>query len=279
MAKAGANTSRVREFIRQSLFPENLRHRLEAIVPEKGERLYKRYIELINDSRLGLLDKLGVDAGKFVEEFVEIVAGIEGVPIKPPIKSKVKATINAISSALKQKVEENESREKQIMLEVAYYSIYMLRNSRDAAHAKPTPISQWDARHIVETATWLLEEFLRIYGGLSRDVVENIFYPFSLPISILRVVEIIDGKLVPLVDKLESKDLVLLALISSESDCLAPKDIIKIIPEAKSGTIYPKLRELAKGNYIVKVGGRKGCYKITSKGRNFIYERIKSITS
>ena len=275
MAKVGVSTSRTRKFIRQSLFPENLRHRLEAIVPEKGKSLYERYIRLINDFRLGLLDKLGVDAGKFVEEFVEIVAGIEGVPIKP----KVRVTINAINSALKQKGGENEGREKQIMLEVAYYSIYVLRNSRDAAHANPTPISQWDARHIIETATWLLEEFLRIYGGLSRDVVENIFYPFSLPIDILRVVENIDGKLVPLVDKLGSKDLVLLALISSESDCLAPKDIIEMIPEAKSGTIYPKLRELAKGNFIVKVGGRNGCYKITSKGRNFIYERIKLIMS
>ncbi len=272
MTKASANTSRIREFIKRSLFPENLRHRLETVASVKGERLYERYIRLLNDYRLGLLDKLGVDAGKFVEELVDIVADIEGVTSKD---SRVRVTIDAINKVLKRKG----NKEKQIMLEIAYYSIYALRNSRDAAHANPTPISQWDARHIIDTATWLLEEFLRIYGGLSGDVIENIFYPFSLPTGALRVVENVEGKLVPLVDNLRSKDLVLLALILSESDCLSPKDIIKIIPEAKPGTIYPKLRELANGHFIVKVDDKNGCYKITSKGRNFIYKRIKSILS
>ncbi|MEB3861121.1 MAG: hypothetical protein GSR84_02740 [Desulfurococcales archaeon] len=274
MDKTETSTSRVRKLIRQSLFPESLRHKLEDVASDKGKYLYDRYIELINDYRLGMFDKLGVDAGKFVEEFIKIVSSIEGVPVE---SSKVKTTIDKINSTLSHKGKGNKGKEKKIMLEVAYYSIYTLRNSRDAAHANQTPISQWDARHIIETATWLLEEFLRIYGNLSEEVIENIFSPFSISTYILRVVENIDDKLVPLVDELKIKDLILLTLMSSKNSCLSPKDIINTIPEAKPGTIYRELRELAKENLIIKVGGRKGCYEITSKGRKFIHDTIKKL--
>jgi len=260
---------------KEKLFPFNIRQHLENTIgePERAEHLIQRYIAIINSYRLDMLNHLAVEAGKFVEEFVGTVGALENINIKNLIK--VRNKIDEIKKELNKK-DDKKRKEKQIMLEIAYYSIYALRNTRDAAHANLTPISPWDARHIVDTATWLLEEFLRIYGNLSKNTIESIFYPFSTATTrMLKVIEIIDGKVVPLVDKLSIKEQVLLVLISIEKDCLSPKEIINMLPNVKPNSVYSTLRSLVADRLVVKIGKRNGCYKITNNGKKFIHNKIE----
>ena len=256
-----------RELIQETIFPDALVDKLESIIPGEGKSLYDRYVEVINDFRLEQLDKLGVDAGKFVEEFVKVIAIIEGLVDKINLnrKKSIKVAIDRIISSI------TDSEEKELMLNIAYYSIYRIRNKRDAAHINSTPVSPWDARHIVETSTWLLQELLRIYTNLSRDEIINLFYPLSISLNHLKAIEYIDGKLVPLIENIGYNEQILLVLLW-KNECIKPIDIIETLPNIKDKTVYNALYKLSKNNLIVKIGGRFGCYKITSKGRQVIFE-------
>ena len=251
-----------------SMLHSTLSKVLIKIAPE-GKSIYNRFISIITDYRLGQYDKLAVDAGKFVEEIVKIIAKKEGVRVDKIIKR----TIDNISNTLNNK-KDHLYKEKKAVLEIAYYSIYNLRNIRDAAHANSSKISDWDSRHIVETSIWVLQELLRIYGNVKEEDIINIFFPFVGLYETLKLVEIIDGKLIPLKDNISGKELVLYALFIS-GNCLTPKEVIKAINGIKPSTVYVHLRNLAKDNLVVnlKKSGRV-CYKITSKGRKYIFDKL-----
>lgn len=269
------NSNNKYKYTNNIIFPDSILSKLESVAPKMGKTLYKRYTVLINDYRLEQFDKLGVDAGKFVEEFVRVVLLLEGLSNKLNIKKKsIKNIIDNIISSLKNQNKPN-AEEKEVMLNIAYYSIYILRNRRDAAHINPTPLSQWDARHIIETSTWLVQELLRIYGNVNDEEIVNLFYPFNNFLNYLKVVEFVDGRFVPLVEKLGYKEQILLVLLS-KSECLTPKEIINIIPNIKPVTVYDSLYKLSKKNLVVKIGDRFGCYKITSKGIQYILDKIKN---
>ena len=124
-----------------------------------------------------------------------------------------------------------------------------------------------------------MEEFLRIYGHISNDVINNIFSIFSSPVEMLKIIENIDGKIVPLIDRLSTKERILLVINESEKKCLTPKDIIKSIPGAKVKTIYSSIRELEKLELVVDIGnGRRKCLAITKKGINFVYGKLGELT-
>lgn len=132
----------------------------------------------------------------------------------------------------------------------ALFSIYAVRNKRDAAHlADGIDANLQDATYVVGVLDWVLAEFVRIYHQVTPDVAQSIID--DLVQREVPVIEEIDGQPV-CVKRLGTSDKILVFLYRAGSDRGLPiPELQQQMMHAHRGNLTKAVKALAARNLVL----------------------------
>lgn len=225
------------------------------------KRLLGEYVEAKRRFHLGDHQPTAVDAGRFAEAALRIVEHAlfqSHTPLTKslsPLNAQRLAAFEAATSA----------RESlRIHIPRALFSVYAIRNKRDAAHLNDgIDANLQDATYVIGVLDWVLAEFVRIYHNVSPAVAQTIID--NLVVREVPVIEEIDGQPV-LSTNLGVSDQILVFLYrTGRDDGLAVAELQRQMRHPDRSNLTKAVKNLDKKG-LVLLHPSSGKAHITSSG-------------
>jgi len=207
--------------------------------------------------------------GKFCENAGNIILDILGQPLEnSPSLGSILSTI--------EKNQNNQNVDALIRLTIPRFlrAAYEIRSRRDGVHTNlEVPVNHGDASMAVQMCSWILAEFVRVYGApknltQSRNLIESLAQPLS------PFVDEYDGRKLIMSNKLSVPQEILVHLNNSPGGELEVDDLVRWIPGATSNHIRTCLRQHA-SNRMVHYADDKA--KITPIGSKAIEDVLRRL--
>lgn len=215
-----------------------------GLPPAVAKHLLQEYVDAKRRYYLGDHRPTEVDAGRFSEAALRIVEHALFQTHTPLSKSMAKLTQQRLAQ-FESATSSHES--LRVHIPRALFSVYAIRNKRDAAHLNDgIDANLQDATYVVGVLDWVLAEFVRIYRDVPAALAQAIID--DLVVREVPVVEEIDGQ--PVLSKaLGVSDRVLVFLYR------AGRDLGLEIPELQRQMRHPDRSNLTKAvNNLDKKG-------------------------
>lgn len=232
-----------------------------GIPAQLANKLLAEYAEAKKRYHLGDHRPTQVEGGRFAEAALRILEhALFGV------STPVGTTLPNFNAARLAKFESATSPFESLRIHVprALFSIYAIRNKRDAAHlADGISANLQDATYVVGVLDWVLAEFVRIYHQVTPDVAQAIID--NLVKREVPVIEEIDGQPVCL-KKLGPSDRILVFLYRAGTEKgLEIPELQQQMMHPHRGNLTKAVRALAARNLLL-IHPATGKVHITSLG-------------
>jgi hypothetical protein len=243
-----------------------------GLPPDVTKRMLLEYVEVKRRFHLGDHRPTAVNAGRFAEAALRVVESAlfgKCTPIGkslPTFNSQRLAQFESAASA-------HES--LRVHIPRALYSVYAVRNKRDAAHLNDSidPNLQ-DATYVVSVLDWVLAEIVRTFHNISPDAAQGVID--DLVTREVPVIEEIDGQ--PVISKtLTVKDTILVYLYRAGRDTgLTIAELQRQMRHGDRSNLTKAVKNLdSSGLALLHPDTRKA--HITSKGMAYV-ERLHLLT-
>ncbi|MCR4314019.1 MAG: hypothetical protein NUV84_02100 [Candidatus Uhrbacteria bacterium] len=149
-----------------------------SVPPELSEKLFEEYLEVKKRFFVGDWGPGQLKGGRFAEVVLRIFQSILGLACSPlgtdiPANEKTKLLNTVINDG---RVDEHV---RQLVVPITRL-LLDFRNKRDAAHLGGFDANEMDASYVLASATWVLCELIRVYGGQTMPEAQRIVHELVL---------------------------------------------------------------------------------------------------
>jgi hypothetical protein len=154
-------------------------HILKSIPNDLEEKFFEEYAEIKRRFQLNDCGPTQLNGGRFAEAVLRIFQHLLGAAITPfgeDIKAPEKTSIlNKITNDAK--VDEHIRQKATVLTKL----LLDFRNNRDVAHLGGFSANRIDASFVLSCASWMVAEFIRVYGNYSMHEAQELVDKIAVP--------------------------------------------------------------------------------------------------